>query len=84
MTLDEIKRAFDPGAFVRGLAYADEGRVLSVTETEPGVIDATVRGTGGVRYASSIVMVGRRTRGDWSRPTAIARSASTASMPRPR
>ncbi len=65
MTLDDIKRAFEPGAFARGLAYADEGRVLSVTEPEPGIIDATVRGSGGVRYAPSIVLGARRTRGRW-------------------
>lgn len=56
MTLDDIRRSFDAGAFARGRAYADEDRVLHVGETSPGMVDATVRGSGGAIYGPSIVL----------------------------
>jgi superfamily II DNA or RNA helicase len=56
---DLLAELYDPGSLARGSAYADDGRVV-VLRAEPGMIEATCRGSAPVPYAMSIRWSGHR------------------------
>jgi len=58
-TLDDIRRAFDEGAYQRGFEYAREGRAFSLDRAKDGALVALVQGSGVKPYLVRVKPVAR-------------------------